>query len=159
MAASVQPEFAMELQIVVMPGSNRVDMPLLQAAAQDFGWAIQIARDVRELIAVQARGRVGAVLFQQDSLLGEGSWLETIGMLKSVAPEIRLVACNNFSEATDYPKLCRAGLFHALWMPLREHEVRQCFGFVWEAEKRLAIAHRKVDSEARHTSMLARAAS
>jgi hypothetical protein len=148
----------MELNIVIMPGSNRVDMPLLRAAAQDFGWAIQIARDVRELRAVEARTKVGAVLFQQDSLGSESSWLETIAVLKAVMPDIRLVACNNFSEATDYPKLCRAGLFHALWMPLREHEVRQCLGFVWEAEKRSSLALRKVESETRHTQLMVRAA-
>jgi hypothetical protein len=147
----------MELNIVIMPGAHRVDMPLLRAAAHDFGWAIQIAGDVRELKAVQARGKVGAVLFQQDSLGNGGSWLETIALLKAVAPGIRLVACNNFSETTDYPKLCRAGLFHALWMPLREHEVRQCFGFVWEAQKRLSPL-RKVESETRPTQLMVRAA-
>jgi len=84
--------------------------------------------------------------------------METIAVLKAVVPEIRLVACNNFSEATDYPKLCRAGLFHSLWMPLREHEVRQCFGFVWEAEKRLAALSRKAESETRNVPILVRAA-
>jgi hypothetical protein len=136
MATGVLQDQAMELQIVIMPGSNRVDMPLLKGAAQDFGWAIQIARDAGELMALQAKGKIGAILFQEDSLGLGRSWLDTIALLREIAPEARLVACNHFSEAADYPKLCRAGLFHALWMPLRQHELRQCFGFVWEAEKR-----------------------
>jgi hypothetical protein len=150
---------AMELQIVIMPGSNRVDLPLLRGATQYFGWAIQIARDAGELIAVQARGKVGAVLFQQDSLGTGRSWLDIIALLREVAPEKRLVACNHFSDETDYPKLCRAGLFYALWMPLRENEVRQCLGFVWEAEKQASAQTRRAESQMRRVSLVARAAS
>jgi hypothetical protein len=149
----------MELQIVIMPGSNRVDLPLLRGTAQDFGWAIQIARDAGELIAVQARGKVGAVLFQQDSLGTGLSLLNMIALLREVVPETRLVACNNFSEGVDFPKLCRAGLFHALWMPLRENEVRQCLGFVWEAEKQLISQMRRAESQMRRVPFVARAAS
>jgi hypothetical protein len=28
-------------------------------------------------------------------------------------------------------------VFHSLWLPLKEDEVRRSLGFVWEAEKRL----------------------
>jgi hypothetical protein len=159
MATGMLLESAMELQIVVMPGSNRVDMPLLRGAAQDFGWAIQIARDADELTAVRARGKVGAVLFQQDSLGFGYSYLEMIAMLRELVSDTRLVACNHFSEQEDYPKLCRAGLFGALWMPLRQNEVRQCLGFVWEAEKRLTAQVRRVESQIRRVPLAARAAS
>lgn len=133
----------MALQIVLMPGANRVELPLLRATAQNFGWAIEIAHNMSELLQLRERGRIGAVLFQQDSLGCNGSWLETIAQVKAATPEARLVACNHFSDADDYPKLCRAGLFHALWLPLKESEVLQCLGFIWEAEKHLILVARR----------------
>jgi hypothetical protein len=147
----------MDTQVIIMPGSNRVDMPLLKAAADDFGWTVHIAKDVRELTAAQDSGKVAALLFQHDSIAGGSSWLETISYLKAVAPELRLVPCNHFSEAIDYPKLCRAGIFYALWMPLHRNEVRQCFGFVWEAEKRLTLVPRKTPDDIRSLQVQLRA--
>jgi hypothetical protein len=107
------------------------------------------------------QAKIGALLFQQDSLGSGGSWLETIAQLKIVVPEARLVACNHFSEAADYPKLCRSGLFHSVWLPLKLNEVRQCLGFIWEAEKRLNLVPRKAvtEIEKRRTPLIARAAS
>ena len=52
-------------------------------------------------------------------------------------PGVRLVPCHRFSEFTDWDELRDAGAFHALWLPWGENELRQCLGFVWEAEKRL----------------------
>lgn len=116
-----------------MPGSQWMDVPLLRAAAEQFGWTMRTVLDVGEL---RDEEKIGAVFFQQDSLGSGWSWLGAIAKLKTVAPEARLVACTHFSDADEFPKLCRAGLFHSLWLPLKQCEVLQCMGFVWAAEKR-----------------------
>jgi hypothetical protein len=128
----------MDLQIVVMPGVHRVDLPLLRLMAQSFGWKIQQARSAEELKILAGVGKIGAVLFQEESLSTGGAWLETLVKLQAASPESRFVACSDFSSAIDYPKMCRAGLFHLVWLPLKKNEILQCFGFVWEAEKRSA---------------------
>jgi hypothetical protein len=127
------------LQIVIMQGADRLELPLLRAAAKEYGWQVQNAGSMNELLHLRKHGKIGAVLFHKDSLGKGGALLGTILQLKSVAPEARLIACNGFSEAADYPKLCRAGLFHALWLPLKESEVKQCLGFIWEAEKHSSL--------------------
>ena len=126
----------MELQIAVIPGPHHVDLAQLRTVAHEFGWTIQLARSIDELKDVAKKGHLGAVLFQHDSLDSGGQWLETITALSAALPEIRLVACSEFSAPVDYPKLCRAGLFYLVWLPLKRNEVRLCFGFIWEAEKR-----------------------
>jgi DNA-binding NtrC family response regulator len=127
------------LQLVIMQGADRLELPLLRAAAEEYGWPVQNAGSVNELLHLRKRGKIGAVLFHKDSLGRGGALLGTILQLKNAAPEARLIACNHFSETADYPKLCRAGLFHALWLPLKESEVRQCLGFIWEAEKHSSL--------------------
>jgi hypothetical protein len=162
MAVGLLKGLLMSFQIVIMPGSYRVDLSLVRSAAQDFGWAVHPARNLRELGEIGVRGKVGAVLFQSDSLVDGGSWLESISLLRGVAPETRLVGCTQFSEMVDLPKLCRSGLFHAVWLPLKENELRQCFGFVWESEKqRGALVARKTikDSESNRVHIMSRAAS
>jgi len=142
MASGVQEKHAVALQMVIMPGADQLELPLLQTAAQGYGWSIQHAFSAAEVKNIREDGKIGAVLFQEDSLGSGGSWLETISELKEAAPDARLIACMHFSDDADYPKLCRAGLFHAMWLPLMEHEVRQCLGFIWEAEKRLSLVMR-----------------
>jgi len=127
--------------IVVMPGSARVYLPPLEAVAGTFGWAVSVTRDLCEVAAAQAQRKSVAVLFCRDTL-GQGySWLETIRLLGRALPEMPLIPCHGFSDPFYWPELCDAGAFHALWLPLRENEVRQSLGFVWEAEKRLAGSH------------------
>ena len=154
-------ESCVKFQIVIMPGAYRVDLSLVRSAAQDFGWAVHVARNLRELVEAGNRGTTGAVLFQADSVVPGGSWMETISTLRSVVPDIRLIGCTQFSEMVDLPKLCRSGLFHAVWLPLKENELRQCFGFVWEAEKHAASMARKAvkDSDAKRVHLMSRAAS
>jgi hypothetical protein len=124
--------------IVLMPGSAQLHLPPLQAVAENFGWMVRIAHDLCEVAAAQANRKTVALLFCRDTL-GQGySWLETIRLFKRALPEVRLLPCHGFSEPVDWPELCDAGAFHALWLPLKENEVRQSLGFVREAEKRLA---------------------
>lgn len=124
--------------IIVVPGSARVDLTALRAVAGDFGWAVDVAHDLCELAAAQKNRKTVAVLFSRDAVGSGHSWIGTTMKLKLALPQVRLVACHAFPESIDWPELCDAGAFHALWLPLKENEVRRTLGFVWEAEKRIA---------------------
>jgi hypothetical protein len=117
--------------IIVMPGSARLDLQTLQAVAGDFGWAVKVAGDMGE--ASEAK----AVLFHRDALGAGCSWLEAVRRLRLALPDVRLVACHGLAESIDWPELCDAGAFHALGLPLNENEVRKSLGFISQAVKRL----------------------
>jgi hypothetical protein len=115
--------------IIVMPGSARLDLQALQAVAGEFGWAVSVVGDLRE--AVSAR----TVLFYRDALGPGCSWLDAVRRLKRALPGVRLIACHGLAESIDWPELCDAGAFHALGLPLRANEVRKSLGFISAAEK------------------------
>lgn len=117
--------------IIVMPGSARLDLQALQAVAGEFGWGVKVAGDLSEAASAQT------VLFHRDALGPGCSWLDAVRRLKLALPDARLVACHGFSESLDWPELCDAGAFHALGLPLRANEVRKSLGFISEAQKRL----------------------
>ncbi len=123
----------MTAKLIVMPGSAKLDLQALQAAAVEFGWTVRFVHDLRE--AASAR----AVLFYRDALGPGCSWLDAVRQLKLALPEARLIACHGLAEAIDWPELCDAGAFHALGLPLRANEVRRSLGFLSEAQKRLSV--------------------
>jgi hypothetical protein len=61
-------------------------------------------------------------------------------LLHADLPAARLIPCQGFSESSDWQDLSDAGAFHPLWLPLKENELRQCLGFIWQAEKRAAAS-------------------
>ncbi len=140
--------------VVFMPGSKQIQLSALQAAAKDFGWVVNVSRDVCKIAAAQASRKTVAVLFCCDTLGRGYSWIETIRLFRRALPEARLLPCHGFSEPIDWPELCDAGAFHALWLPLRENEVRQSLGFVWEAEERFARSLRRLSGIAAGSSSL-----
>lgn len=127
--------------IVIMPGSNRVELRALRSVAREFGWGVEVAADVGEVATARKRRRPVAVLAFSNALGPGYSWVETIRLLRLTLPNVRLVVCHAFSEPIDWPRLSDAGAFHSLRLPLTENELRQGFGFVWEAEQRLANAN------------------
>lgn len=126
----------MSENIVLMPGSTWLESPVLHRIAGEFGWQINAAHAMSDV----TEKRTAAVLFSRDALGTELGWLETTRQLRSALPGVPLVACHRFTEIVDWPALCEAGAFHSLWLPLKENEVRRSFGFVWQAEKRLAVS-------------------
>jgi hypothetical protein len=110
--------------IIVMPGSARLDIRTLQAVAGDFGWEVKVARDTREAYKAEA------VFFHRDALGADCSWVDAVRLLRLALPEARLVACHGLAELIDWPELCDAGAFHALGLPLNEDEVRSSLGFI-----------------------------
>lgn len=115
--------------IIVMPGSARLDLQALQAVAGEFGWAVKVVGDLRD--AASAR----TVLFYRDALGPGCSWLDAVRRLKGALPGVRLIACHGLAESIDWPELCEAGAFHALGLPLSANEVRKSLGFISAAEK------------------------
>jgi hypothetical protein len=129
---------AMSGSIIVMPGSDHVNLPALQAVAAEFEWVVQVASHPGEATAPKA-------LFLYHDAFGPGqSWLEVVRSCRFQFPELRPIVCHRLSEPIDWPALSRAGAFHAVSLPLKESEVRQSLGFVWEAEERLAAGAQRL---------------
>jgi hypothetical protein len=129
--------------IIVMAGQASFDLGAVHTIAGEFGWTVGIFDDLREAAAAHPYRGTSTVLFHRDAF-GTHSWIDAVRLLKSALPGVRPVACHGFSESIDWPALCDAGAFHSLWLPLKENEVRRSFGFVWEAERRLADAADRV---------------
>jgi hypothetical protein len=110
--------------IILMPGSARVDLLALQTVAGEFGWAVRVADDLREAESAQT------VLFYRDALGPGCSWLDAVRQLRLALPGARLIACHGLWESIDWPELCDAGAFHAIGLPLRANEVRKSLGFI-----------------------------
>ena len=125
--------------IMVLPGSAGIDLLTLRRVAADFGWTAEVVYELCEAAFIEASRQIVAVLFSSDALGPGKSWLETIRALRLALPKLRLVACHSFTESIDWPELCDAGAFHALWLPLKEDEVRRTLGFIWAAESSLRV--------------------
>jgi hypothetical protein len=123
--------------IIVMPGSACFDLRVLHDVARGFGWAIEMADDIRKVAGMQAHWRTTAVLFHREAF-GSCSWLDALRLMRFALPEVRPVVCHGFSESIDWPALSDAGAFHSLWLPPKEDEVRRSLGFIWQAEQRRA---------------------
>jgi hypothetical protein len=125
---------AMNGSIIVMPG---LDPSPLHAVAAEFGWEVQEGNP-GDTVAPKA-------LLLHRQAFGPGkSWLEVIRLCRFKFPEVRLIVCHGLPDSIDWPELSRTGAFHALSLPLKESELRQSLGFVWEAEQRLAAGAQKL---------------
>jgi hypothetical protein len=122
--------------ITLMLGTARLDLPLLRAIAGEFGWVVNEARNLREASSPGLQGGTAAVLFHRDALGHDHSWLDAVRLIRTALPDVRLIACYGFSESINWPELSEAGVYHSLWLPLKENEVRQSLGFIAQAEER-----------------------
>lgn len=121
--------------IIVMPGSARVDFSSLETVAREFGWIVQTARNADEVAAMKP---ALAVFICRDALGPDSSWPAAIRFLHEAQPEAPVIVLHGFSELFDWPDLCDAGAFHSLWLPLKANEVRQSLGFLSHAGRRAA---------------------
>jgi hypothetical protein len=122
--------------IVAIPGPIKMDVTLLSGLTSEFGWKLRI---VDRIADVRASGpdRAAAILFHNEAL--KCPWLEAVGRLRRAAPLARLVACHGFADGVEWAELRNAGVFHTLWLPFTESELRQSLGFIWQAEQRAAV--------------------
>jgi hypothetical protein len=136
MAHSVPRSSPVIEKIVVLSAGGRLDTTAIEKVAREFGWAVIPAGDICEAAACHHSGRTLAILFHRDSF-GTRSWSGALNQIRQALPEALPIACHGFSDVIDLPSLSDAGLFHSLWLPFKENEVRGTFGFVWEARKRI----------------------
>jgi len=130
----------MASNIIVVPGLGDLDLTSLNRVAVDFGWAVQVAHDLRQAVGMWAQPGTVAVFANHDAVGAGFSWLDIVRLLIRTMPDARVVVCHGFGDVFDWPELSDAGAFHALRLPLQEDELRQSLGFIWEAEKRLTTA-------------------
>jgi hypothetical protein len=134
--------------LIVMPGKVEVDVRVLRSVAREFGWIADIAHDLPEAAEAQAYTKIVAAFLHRDGVGSQCSWPEAVRLFRFVLPNVRVIACHGLSEAIDWPALREAGTFHALHLPLKENEVRQSLGFVWQAEERLAASGKNLPAVA-----------
>jgi hypothetical protein len=118
-----------------MSGIPESSGQLLNAVADEFGWSIETVTDFREIPLLADRHRIVAVLFQREAFGPEASWNDALRELRCVLPDARLIPSHGFSDSLDRDLLAEAGAFHFLWLPLKESELRQCIGFVWQTTR------------------------
>jgi hypothetical protein len=123
--------------ILVMPGPDHIDLPTLHTVSAEFGWDVQVGH-VRDTVVPKA------LLLHRDAFGPGYCWLDVVRVCRSKLPEVRLIVCHGLSERIDWPALSRDGAFHAISLPLRESELRQSLGFVWESEVRLAACAQRL---------------
>ncbi len=125
----------MGANVIVLTGPTRVDLASVHEAADAFGWAVNIAETPGD-VALIDRDEVVAILFHRDAFSPRYSWCDAIRFLHALLPGVPIIAMRGFSEAVDWPQLSDAGAFHSLWLPLKESEVRQSFGFLSSTRQR-----------------------
>lgn len=121
--------------MIVMPGSRHSDFSNVHLIASEFGWNVTVAKGLDQAVEAHRSSETAGVLFHRDAL-GLRPWPEALHSLKAALPGAHLIPCCGFSERIDWSALSDAGAFHVLAFPLRDSEVRQSFGFLWQAAQR-----------------------
>lgn len=121
--------------IIVMPGSARLDLSPLDAVAREFGWKVRTVEDAGEIAAVASRQNARGVLLCRNAFGSATSWKEAIRQVRFAFPAVPVIALYGFSEPIGWSELSDAGAFHSLWLPLKKNEVRQSLGFLANAER------------------------
>jgi len=125
--------------IIVMSGLVRVDLETLRGVSQEFGFTLNPAHYVSEA-AQNVTPDTDEVFFHRSAFGLDCSWADAVREVSSTFPDIPAIICHGFSEPIDWPALCAAGAFHAVWLPLKEAEARKSLGFVSEARQRAKMS-------------------
>jgi len=107
----------------------------MDTLAAESGWSFEQAGNLRQLREIGALRDIVTVLIDP-AMLGMRP-KEAVQAVSDAAPKSLPILCHKASETIQWTELAQAGAFHALLMPLRASEVRQAFGFVFEARGRL----------------------
>lgn len=126
--------------IVVLAGQPPGEHLVLDNLVAEFGWSLQRVRSLSreglgQLRKMAADGKVVAVLFSSHGI--EIPWEAELNVILDFAPAALPILCHRFSEAVDWPRAAKAGVFHSLLLPFHSGEVRRSLGFVWEAASRV----------------------
>jgi hypothetical protein len=113
--------------MIVALGADEEDLTILRPIAAEFGWLVS---------TTLGSDSVAAILLRKDAL-GKGiSWPDAVHRIRQKVGQARIVTCHGFRDQIDWGELYDLNTFHAIRLPMKEEEVRQSLGFVWEAERR-----------------------
>lgn len=132
----MQNAIIMSDHIIVTSGLVRIDPDTMRSVAQEFGWTVKSAHYMAEA-SQNVTSDTAAIFFHRTALGIDCTLLDAVRDVRSAFPEIPSIVCHGFSEPIDWPSLCAAGAFHAVWLPLKESEVRKSLGFVSAVRRRV----------------------
>jgi hypothetical protein len=133
--------------IVLMAGSACFDIPRLRQQAAALGFRLQAVDELREAVLSQTRSPIAAVLFHRDAFGPRCSWFDALRLLREALPGVRLIPCHGFSEEIHWDAIAEQGAWHSLWLPLKDSELHQCLGFLWDA-LHPAVSDKTIDQPA-----------
>jgi len=136
--------------IVMIHGSVPVEADRLRKVAAEFGFTAESVAQIRDVASPPES--VAAVLFHWDAFGPHSTWLEAIRTIRGYFPDSCAVPAHGFSDPVDWELLAAEGAYHSLWLPLKEPELRQCLGFIWESESRSLSAQSVVGLRRNATS-------
>jgi hypothetical protein len=121
--------------LVVMHGLSEVFATTLSLVAQEFAWSVETVSNPAEATTLAHTRRIAAVFFHREVFGESCTWRDALRELRMTLPEAHLIPCHGFSDPIDWDQLSDAGAFHSLWLPLKENELRQCLGFIWQTTR------------------------
>ena len=107
----------------------------LEIAAERFGWEVHFAKDLSEtssqnlLRALNREHEIVAVMFSPEAM--GLPWQEALNLVHSWAPLAQPILFFRMADRPPAEELSRAGVFHAIGLPLRKQELHHSLGFVW----------------------------
>jgi hypothetical protein len=129
--------------IAVTAGGASFSLRVRHSVAREFGWGVKMAENLGMLCHARRREKPTAVLFYRSALSRTPGWM--LSSLSNLPCQVfvpsRAMNSPMHQTGRDYGG---AGAFHSLWLPWKEGEERQSFGFVAQAENRESKAPRRL---------------
>ena len=97
----------------------------LNAAAREFGWSTRQVTAASKVESVGVRTRLIAALVQPASL--GMPWSDALDLIRTAAPDIRVVICHGMDELDSQPAMTDSGAFYTLLMPADPRELQFMF--------------------------------
>jgi hypothetical protein len=119
--------------VVVFFGRLPLERQSVEWLAWKYGWSLKHAPSLSELAGLRER-RVVSVLFDPKDL--DSDWQTALQGVLQVVPDALPIICRRFSETSRWAEMASAGAYHILHYPFSLTEIRLCFGFVSQAQRR-----------------------
>ena len=109
----------------------------LEIAAKRFDWEVYFAQDLSEtasqnlLRALNREHDIVAVMFSPEAM--DLHWRDALDLVHAWAPMAHPILFFRMADHPPAEELSRAGVFHAIGLPLRKQEIHHSLGFVWAA--------------------------
>jgi hypothetical protein len=119
--------------ILAFLGHLPLERQSIERLAWKYGWSFKHAGSLSELTSLGER-KIVSVLFDPKDL--DADWRTALHWVAKAAPEALPIICRRFGEAIRWPEMTGGGAYYILHYPFALNEIRQCFGFVREAQRR-----------------------